>query len=101
LHAGMLGREADAVARRIITEAGFGDAFGHSLGHGVGLAVHEGPTLSPREEASLPPGAVVTVEPGVYLPGWGGVRIEDLVVITEGGCEVLTHLPKTLHEVRA
>ncbi len=101
LRAGMIGREADAVARSLIADAGFGEAFGHSLGHGVGLAVHEGPTLSPREEASLPAGAVVTVEPGVYLPGWGGVRIEDLVVITEGGCEVLTRLPKTLHEVSA
>ncbi|MGQ0548854.1 MAG: M24 family metallopeptidase [Armatimonadota bacterium] len=101
LRAGMLGREADAVARILITEAGFGEAFGHSLGHGVGLAVHEGPTLSPREEASVPAGAVVTVEPGIYLPGWGGVRIEDLVVVTDSGCDVLTHLPKTLHEVSA
>lgn len=101
LRAGMAGREADALARSVIVQAGFGDAFGHSLGHGVGLAVHEGPTLSPREEAILLPGAVVTVEPGVYFPGWGGVRIEDLVVITETGCENLTTLPKTLIEVQA
>jgi Xaa-Pro aminopeptidase len=101
LRAGMTGREADALGRRPIVEAGLGDAFGHSLGHGVGLAIHEGPTLSPREEATLAPGAVVTVEPGVYLPGWGGVRIEDLVVITEDGCDILTHLPKDLHEATA
>jgi Xaa-Pro aminopeptidase len=98
---GMTGREADALARSVIAGAGHGDAFGHSLGHGVGLAIHEGPTLSPREEAVLQPGAVVTVEPGIYLPGWGGVRIEDLVVITGTGCENLTGSPKTLHEVRA
>jgi len=96
LRAGMIGREVDAVARSIIAEAGFGDAFGHSLGHGVGLMVHEGPTLSPREEATLGPGMVVTVEPGIYLDGWGGVRIEDLVVIREQGCEILTRSPKEL-----
>jgi Xaa-Pro aminopeptidase len=101
LRAGMTGRDADALARQPIATAGYGDAFGHSLGHGVGLQVHEGPTLSPREEAVLAPGAVVTVEPGIYLPEWGGVRIEDLVVVTETGCEVLTQLPKTLHEVDA
>lgn len=101
LRAGITGREADALARERIAAAGYGDAFGHSLGHGVGLQVHEGPTLSPREEAVLAPGAVVTVEPGVYLPQWGGVRIEDLVVVTETGCEILTHLPKTWHEVGA
>ncbi len=101
LRAGITGREGDALARDVIAGAGYGDAFGHSLGHGVGLAVHEGPTLSPREEAVLQPGAVVTVEPGIYLPGWGGVRIEDLVVITEGGCENLTTLPKEFTEVGA
>jgi Xaa-Pro aminopeptidase len=100
LRAGLTGREADALAREVIAAAGHGDAFGHSLGHGVGLAVHEGPTLSPREDAVLTAGAVVTVEPGVYLPGWGGVRIEDLAVITRDGCENLTALPKDLIEVR-
>jgi Xaa-Pro aminopeptidase len=101
LRPGMTGREADALARSVIADAGYGDRFGHSLGHGVGLAVHEGPTLSPREEAVLEPGVVVTVEPGIYVPGWGGVRIEDLVVITEAGIENLTGSPKDLHEVSA
>ncbi|MDQ7842925.1 MAG: Xaa-Pro peptidase family protein [Armatimonadota bacterium] len=96
LRPGMTGREADALARNVIAASGYGEAFGHSLGHGVGLAVHEGPTLSPREEAVLSPGMVVTVEPGIYLPGWGGVRIEDLVVITADGCRVLTRAPKEL-----
>ncbi|HEY3248960.1 MAG TPA: Xaa-Pro peptidase family protein [bacterium] len=93
---GMTGKEADALARDVIAAAGYGDAFGHSLGHGVGLAVHEGPTLSPREEARLGPGMVVTVEPGIYLSGWGGVRIEDLAVITDTGCTSLTRSPKEL-----
>lgn len=93
---GMTGKAADAIARTIIAEAGYGDAFGHSLGHGVGLVVHEGPSLSPREEAELAPGMVVTVEPGIYLPGWGGVRIEDLAVITVDGCRSLTRTPKDL-----
>jgi Xaa-Pro aminopeptidase len=97
----MTGREADMLARSVITTAGYGEGFGHSLGHGVGLAIHEGPTLSPREDAVLQPGAVVTVEPGIYLPGWGGVRIEDLVVITGAGCENLTESSKDLREVRA
>jgi Xaa-Pro aminopeptidase len=93
---GMTGKAADGIARTIIADAGYGEAFGHSLGHGVGLLVHEGPTLSPREEAVLEPGHVVTVEPGIYLPGWGGVRIEDLVVITDAGCRSLTGTPKEL-----
>lgn len=93
---GMTGKAADALGREVIARAGYGDAFGHSLGHGVGLMVHEGPTLSPREEATLGPGMVVTVEPGIYLDGWGGVRIEDLVVIREQGCEILTRSPKEL-----
>ncbi len=96
IRAGMTGKAADALGREVIARAGYGDAFGHSLGHGVGLMVHEGPTLSPREEATLGPGMVVTVEPGIYLDGWGGVRIEDLVVIREQGCEILTRSPKEL-----
>ncbi len=93
---GLSGKEADALARQIIVDAGHGEHFGHGLGHGVGLAIHEGPTLSPREDATLEAGMVVTIEPGVYLPGWGGVRIEDLVVLTPGGCEILTTAPKRL-----
>jgi len=96
LRPGLSGKEADALARQVITAAGHGDHFGHSLGHGVGLAIHEGPLLSPREDALLEVGMAVTVEPGVYVPGWGGVRIEDLVLPTPTGCEVLTTAPKQL-----
>jgi Xaa-Pro aminopeptidase len=90
------GREIDAVARDIIEAAGHGEHFGHGLGHGVGLEVHEGPRLSRTGEAQLVAGNVVTVEPGVYLPGRGGVRIEDLVVVTEGGHRVLSGTTKDL-----
>ncbi|MBX6395403.1 MAG: aminopeptidase P family protein [Alicyclobacillaceae bacterium] len=93
---GMTGREADAVARRRIEAAGYGEAFGHSLGHGVGLAIHENPRLAVQSEEVLRPGMVVTVEPGIYLPGVGGVRIEDDVVITAEGCVRLTYSPKEL-----
>lgn len=93
---GRMGQEVDAVARKMIDAAGYGQYFGHGLGHSVGLAIHEGPNLNTREETVLEPGMVVTVEPGIYLPGWGGVRIEDLVLITENGCEVLTQSPKDL-----
>jgi Xaa-Pro aminopeptidase len=94
--AGMTGRDADAVARRYIADAGFGEAFGHSLGHGIGLDVHEAPRLAKTAEAALPAGAVVTIEPGVYLPGWGGVRVEDDVVVTPTGATVLTHVSRDL-----
>ncbi|MEK3890762.1 M24 family metallopeptidase [Bacillus sp. FSL K6-3431] len=93
---GMTGMEADAIARDYIAEKGYGEYFGHSLGHGIGLEVHEGPGLSTRSETKLEPGMVVTVEPGIYLPGIGGVRIEDDTVITETGNETLTHSTKDL-----
>jgi Xaa-Pro aminopeptidase len=87
---GMTGREADALARGLITSRGFGDAFGHSLGHGLGLEVHEAPRLSAANDRPLPAGAVVTIEPGIYLPGWGGVRLEDDVHLGAEGPRCLT-----------
>jgi Xaa-Pro aminopeptidase len=90
------GRDVDAVARRLIEAAGHGEHFGHGLGHGVGLDVHEAPRLAQRSDSVLEAGNVVTVEPGVYLPGELGVRIEDLVLVTDAGRQVLTHLSKEL-----
>ena len=90
LTAGMSGREGDALARDPIAAGGYGEAFGHSLGHGLGLEVHEAPRLSPTAESSLPMHAVVTVEPGIYLPGWGGVRIEDDVYLGPDGPRCLS-----------
>ena len=89
-------QEIDALSRTYIAEKGYGQYFGHGLGHGVGLAVHEHPSLSPRDNTELVPNMVVTVEPGIYLPGWGGVRIEDLVVVEEAGLKNLTDSPKDL-----
>jgi len=94
IRAGMKGREADGLARQVIEEAGYGEYFGHRLGHGVGLAVHEKPSTAQTSEEELQPGMILTVEPGIYIPGWGGVRIEDLVVIREGGVEVLSRASK-------
>lgn len=88
--------DIDAVARGVIDKAGYGERFGHSLGHGIGLDIHEQPVLSGKAEGVLEPGHVVTVEPGIYLPGVGGVRIEDDVLVTAGGHRVLSDLPKTL-----
>ena len=93
---GLKGSEVDAVARSIISEAGHGEHFGHGLGHGVGLAIHEAPRLARTADAPLVAGNVVTVEPGVYLPGRGGVRIEDLVVVVEDGHTVLSGTAKDL-----
>lgn len=96
VRAGMRGRDADAVAREYIDRRGYGDAFGHSLGHGLGLEVHEAPRLSRTADAVLSVGAVVTIEPGIYRPGWGGVRIEDDVHLSADRAEVLTHFARDL-----
>lgn len=93
---GMTGKEADALTRNLIEEKGFGQYFGHSTGHGIGLEVHEGPALSLRSDIILEPGMAVTVEPGIYLPGIGGVRIEDDTIVTLDGNEALTHSSKEL-----
>lgn len=99
LHAGMICREVDKIARDIITDAGYGDYFGHGLGHSVGLEIHESPACNMRDTTVLQPNMIMTVEPGVYLPGFGGVRIEDMVVITEHGYENLAHSGKELIEL--
>lgn len=96
VRAGARGMDVDAVSRGVISEAGLGDSFTHGLGHGVGLEIHEGPTLAATIEEEIPAGAVVTVEPGIYLPGEGGVRIEDMVVVTADGCRVLPTTGKEL-----
>lgn len=99
VRAGMRGRDADAVARSYISERGYGGAFGHSLGHGIGLEVHEAPRLARTADAILPEGAVVTIEPGVYRAGWGGVRIEDDVVLEAHGPRILTSFTRELLEL--
>ncbi len=99
LRAGMTGAEGDALARKVIEEAGCGDYFGHGLGHSVGLEIHEKPALSPKDQTILRPGIIETVEPGIYIPGLGGVRIEDMTVITENGIKNLTSSPKELIEL--
>mgnify|MGYP000880853807 CR=1 FL=1 len=93
---GVPGKAVDAAARKVIEDAGYGEYFGHGTGHGVGLAVHEGPSAGKKGETILEPGMVITVEPGIYIPGFGGCRIEDLVVITENGKEILSGSPKEL-----
>ncbi|NLF58704.1 MAG: M24 family metallopeptidase, partial [Candidatus Hydrogenedens sp.] len=101
VRAGAPAAEVDAAARDIIVRAGYGDRFGHGTGHGVGLEIHESPRLNKTSPAVLGAGMAVTVEPGIYLPGQGGVRIEDLVVVTEDGCGVLNRLPKELQVIQA
>ena len=91
--------DVDAAARTAIEEAGFGKLFGHGLGHGIGLAVHESPSLRPDSDDVLLPGMIVTVEPGIYRPGWGGIRIEDDILVTPDGREVLTSLPKSMESL--
>ena len=94
IKAGVSGQQADAVAREVIIKAGYGDNFGHGLGHGLGLAIHEAPRLGPSAETVLTDGKVFTIEPGIYLPGWGGVRIEDTVVMECGRIRVLSQAGK-------
>ena len=101
IRAGMTGRDADAIARGYIEQRGFGDLFGHGLGHGVGLEVHEAPRLARTADGALAEGAVVTIEPGVYRPGWGGVRIEDDVVLDAAGPRILTKFTRELLELKS
>lgn len=89
IRAGVTAAKVDKAARDIITEAGYGKQFGHALGHGVGMAVHENPRLSSRSRGKLQAGMIVTIEPGIYIPEWGGVRLENMAVVRENGCEVL------------
>lgn len=96
IRSGLTSAKADGIARKVIEEAGFGDAFGHGLGHGVGLAIHEKPRLGRNSQDVLEDGMVFSIEPGIYLPGWGGVRIEDLATLRGGKLIVLTRSPKQL-----
>lgn len=96
---GMTGKEVDALARDVIKERGYGEYFGHSLGHSVGLEIHESPCFSEKEKTVIRPGMVITVEPGIYIEGFGGVRIEDVVIVTEQGCRDITHSEKKLIEI--
>ncbi len=101
IHPGVKARDVDAEARAVIEDAGFGRFFSHGLGHGIGMDIHEAPRVRSGSEMVLQAGMVLTVEPGIYLPDWGGVRIEDDVLVTPEGCEVLTRVPKSLDTVRA
>ena len=96
---GVLAKDVDNKARRVISQAGLGKYFNHSVGHGLGLDVHELPTLGRKQECELRPGMVMTVEPGIYIPGKGGIRIEDDVLVTKNGSRVLSSLPKEPEEV--
>lgn len=99
IHPGARAADVDAAARAVIADAGYGPFFDHGLGHGIGMEIHESPRLRPNSEEILRPGMVITVEPGVYLPGWGGVRIEDDVLVTPDGAEVLSHVPRSYDAV--
>ena len=94
IQSGITGADGDGLARTVIETAGYGDRFGHSLGHGVGLAVHEYPRVGPMAPDQLRDGMVFTIEPGIYLPGWGGVRIEDVVILENGRARVLSNAPR-------
>ena len=94
--AGIAGKEIDAAARKVISDAGYGEYFGHGFGHSLGLDIHEPPNANPRGETIMPVGAVISAEPGIYLPGRFGVRIEDVLVLNENGCEIITKAPKEL-----
>jgi Xaa-Pro aminopeptidase len=94
----MTGQQADSSARTVIEQAGYGEAFGHALGHGIGLAPHESPRLGPGSTEPLTSGMVFTVEPGIYLPGWGGVRIEDTVIMEGGKTQVMSKARKASYD---
>ena len=91
--------DLDKTARDVIKRAGYGKYFGHGLGHGIGLLVHDNPAVNPTNQLRLEPGMVITIEPGVYIPNWGGVRIEDDILITQRGCQNLTKSEKGLIEL--
>jgi Xaa-Pro aminopeptidase len=96
---GVVCQDVDAVARRVIAKAGYGRRFGHGLGHSMGLLIHESPRFAVKNQTVLKPGMIMTVEPGIYIPGWGGIRIEDDILVTRNGHEVLTHVPRQLEEI--
>jgi Xaa-Pro aminopeptidase len=96
---GRSGAAVDQAARDVLTAAGLGEAFVHSTGHGLGLEIHEDPRIGKAGKVKLAPGMAITIEPGIYLEGWGGIRVEDTVVVTDSGCEVLTPTPKELRVV--
>ncbi len=95
-HAGVIGKDVDAAARKVISDAGYGEYFGHGYGHSLGMEVHEGPSPSPRGEQAMEENMIASAEPGIYLPGKFGVRIEDVVIYKQGGCEDINHSPKNL-----
>ena len=95
-HAGVTGKEVHEAAAKVIEDAGYGEYFGHGFGHSLGIEIHENPNFSTKNEKPIPAGALLSAEPGIYLPGKFGVRIEDVLMLTEGGCVVITHSPKQL-----